>query len=139
MVLNFWNFSIWPLNNYFITLAEEEGIVFGSVCLSTQNFRVFLRNRLSDWDKIFTIGATTHVKCFNHNYDVIGHVVRHRWWKTGKKNFRLLYLWNRTKEKMETWHIASTPHGEWVWFVYDIIIAYVEYHIQSAWTFLRVI
>ena len=39
-----------------VTLAEGEGVAFGSVCLfvylsvclSTQNFSVFLRNRLSD-------------------------------------------------------------------------------------------
>ena len=28
-----------------------------------------------------------------------------------------LYLWNRTKGKLETWHIASTPPGEWMWFL----------------------
>ena len=54
------------------------------VCLSAQNFRVFLHNRLSDRDKIFTIAATTHVECFNHNYDVIGHVVWQPCWKNGK-------------------------------------------------------
>ena len=94
------------------TLAEGEGIAFGSVCLSVfclpaQNFCVFLRNHLSDWDEIFTIGATPHVKCFNDNYDIIGHVV----WQSCLKNGKTLdlYLWNRTKEKIETWHIGKYP------------------------------
>ena len=55
------------------------------VCLSAQNFRVFLRNRLSDWVEICTIGATTHVECFIHLYDVIGYVVWQTYWKNGKK------------------------------------------------------
>ena len=82
------------------------------VCLSAQNFRDFLCNRLSDWDEIFTIGATTHVECFNDNYGVIGHVVWQPYWKK-RNNFGPLYLWNHTKEKIETWHIW-TPYGEWM-------------------------
>ena len=78
-----------------ITLSRGEGIVFGSVCLSVclsaQNFRVFLCNRLSDWDEIVTIGATTHVECFNDSYDVLRSrgvaAILEKW-----KNFGPLYL-----------------------------------------------
>ena len=83
-------------------LTEGEGIAFGSfvclfVCLSAQNFSV-LRSRLPDLDKIFTIGATTHVEYFDDNYDVIGHVVWQPCWKNVKTLD--LYLWHRTKEKI---------------------------------------
>ena len=61
-----------------------------------------------------------------------------------RKNFGPLYLWNRTEEKIETWHTASTPHGK-LWFLwrhrclrYDIRIAYVERYIWSVWKFLKV-
>ena len=43
----------------------------------------FLCNCLSDWHKIFIIGVNTHVKCFQDNYDIIGHVVWQPRWKTG--------------------------------------------------------
>ena len=36
-------------------------------------------------DKIFNIGATIRVECFNHNYDVIVHVVWQPCWKNGEK------------------------------------------------------
>ena len=50
-----------------------------------------------------------------NNYDVIGHVV----WQPCWKNFGPLYLWNRTKEKIETWHVA--PHVECrIWTVLKI-------------------
>ena len=78
-----------------------------SVCLSAQNFHVFLRNRLSDWAKIFTIGGTTHEECFNDNYDIIGQVVWQPYWK----NFGPLYLWNRTKEKNLT--LAHRKYSSW--------------------------
>jgi len=66
-----------------ITLVNGEGIAFGFiclsvclfVCLSAHNFNVFHCNRLSDWDKSITIGATAQVEYFTDNYDVIGHVV----------------------------------------------------------------
>ena len=51
------------------------GCVCLSVCLSAQNFSVFLRNRLSDREKILTIGATTQVECYIYNYDIIGRMV----------------------------------------------------------------
>ena len=73
---------------FLVILAEGEGIGFGSVCLSeclsAQNVRVFLHNHLSDWNEIFTIGATTHVECFNYNYDIIGHIVWQPCWKSQK-------------------------------------------------------
>jgi len=56
-----------------------------SVCLSAQKFRVFLRNRSSYRDEIFTIGANTHVECWNDYYDVKGHGVWQPYWKIGKK------------------------------------------------------
>ena len=73
---------------------------------SAQNFHVFQHNRLSDRDEISIIGAPTHVERFNDNYDVIGHVVCQPCWKNGKT------LGLCTKENIETWHTASTPHGE---------------------------
>ena len=78
--------------------------------LSANNFHVFLRNRLSDWDKFFAIGVTTHAENFNHNYDVISHVVWQPYWKNGK--ILELYHWNRNKEKIETWHTAISLHGK---------------------------
>ena len=62
-----------------------------SVCLSAQNFRIFLRNCLLNWDEIFTIDATTHVEWFNDNDDVMGHVVWQPYWKK-RKNFGPLHL-----------------------------------------------
>ena len=57
-----------------------------------------------------------------------------------------LYLWNCTKEKIETWHIASTPHGEWVWFLwhhrcphYDVIIVHMQNATSDQYENLRVI
>ena len=109
------------------------------VCMSAQNFHDFLCNRLSDWDEIFTIGATPQVEWFNYNYDVIGHVVWQPYWK----NFGPLYLWNRTNKKIETWHVQLMVN-EWFFLChryphYDVIIAYVEHHIQLVWKCLRVI
>ena len=76
------------LYSVIFTLAKGEGIAFGSVCLSVclsaQNFCVFLHKCLLDWDKFFAIGASTHVECFNDNYVVIGHVVLQPYWKIGK-------------------------------------------------------
>ena len=68
-----------------------------SLCSVSSFNCFFLRNCLSDWDEILTIGATTHVECLNHNYDVIGHMVWQSCWKNGKNLD--LYLWNCTKEK----------------------------------------
>ena len=54
--------------------------------------------------------------------------------------------WDRVERLYETWHTASTPHGESVIFLwhhrclrYDVIIAYVECYIWSVWKILRVI
>ena len=52
------------------------------------------------------------------NYDVIGHVVQAQSLKNAKTLD--LYLRNRTMEKIETWHIARTPHREYV-IIRDII------------------
>ena len=67
----------------------------------------FLRNRLLDWDEIFTIGVATRVECFNDNYDVIGHVV----WQPCCKEFGPLYLWNHTKEK--NLNLAHCKYSSW--------------------------
>ena len=76
------------------------------VCLSAQNFSVFLRNRLSDWDKIFTRGATTHAECFNDNYDVIGHVAWQPCWRKGKKlDLCISETTPRKKLEFGTWHV----------------------------------
>ena len=90
-----------------------------SVCLATQNFRVFLRNRLSDRDEIFTIGATTHEECFIDNYDVIGHVVWQPFWKNRKKLD--LYLkphqgknWNLALSKSYSWGISVIFIMSWL-------------------------
>ena len=113
--------------------------LFVSVCLSIQNFHVFLCNCSLDWDEIFTIGATTRVECFQWSlwcYRSCGvaailekrknfgplHLWNHT--KEKRKNFGPLHLWNHTKEKFEAWHIASTPHGECDFF-YDVIGALV--------------
>ena len=93
-------------------------------CLSAQNFSVFLHNHLSGWEIIFTIGITTHVECFHDNYDIIGVMVWQPCWKKPKK-IGPLYLWNSIKLKLETWHIASTPHGECVIFFNDVIGAFI--------------
>ena len=56
----------------------------------------------------------------NDNFDVIGHVgvaaMLLKW-----KNFGPLYLLNRTMEKIEIWHLATTLHGEYELFDYDVI------------------
>ena len=110
----------WKIRKYigwsgvFVTLAEGfgEGIAFGSLCLfiylSAQNFRVFLRNRLSDRDKIFTIAATTHVECFNDNYDIIGHVVAAILEK--QKNFRPLSLKPHHGKNL---NLAQSKYSSW--------------------------
>ena len=113
----------------FITLTRGEGIAFGSVCLSvclsTQNFStVFLCNRLSDWHRIFTIRATTHRECFNYNSDIIGHVVWQPCWKNGK-HLDWCISETETWKKNETWHIASAPDWKEVWFLYDVIGAFM--------------
>ena len=102
---------------------------FSFVCLSAQNFRVFLHNCLSDWDEIFTIGATTRGEYFNDNYDVIGHVV----WQPCWKNFGPLYLWNRTREKIETRHIASTLS----WGM-SVIFFFMTTWVPSLWRHNRI-
>ena len=101
-----------------VTLTEGERVshLDPFVRLTSQNFRIFLCNRLLDWDEIFTIGA----KCCHGNDDVIGHVVWQPCWKDGKiwTSVSLEISLNRTKVKIETWKIASTPHGEWVWLFF---------------------
>ena len=61
------------------------------------------------YHKIFTIGATTHVECLHDNYDVIDYMAT---MLEKRRNVGTLYLQNCTKGKIETWHMASTPHGE---------------------------
>ena len=71
----------------FIILARGEGIVFGSVCLSVfvcLHKHEFFSATARRIERIFMIGATTHVECFKYNYDIIGHVVRQPRWKKGK-------------------------------------------------------
>ena len=62
--------------------------------------------------KKFNIGVTTHVECFNDNYDVIGYVLWQPYWKKKEK------LWTsiskaaqRKKLKLGMRHHSSTPHG----------------------------
>ena len=111
------------------------------------NFLCFLCNRLSDWHEIFNIGETTHVECFNDNYDIIGHVVWQPCWKKGKTlDLCISETSAFSMEKVETWHMWSTLHGEQVWFCfwwchrwlhYDII-TYVECFTRSVWKLLRI-
>ena len=76
------------------------------VCLSALNFSVFLRNCLSHWDKIFTMGATTHVECFSDNYDVIGHLLSQPCWKNGKTlHLCISETTPRKKLKLCTWQV----------------------------------
>ena len=88
-----------------------------SVCLSAQYFHAFLHNFLLDCDGIFSIGATTHVECSNDEYDIIGHMVLQPYWKNGEK-IGPLYLWNCTKENIETWHIAMISEVPSLWYAY---------------------
>ena len=121
------NVPLCTLFGTLIALAKGEGIAFGSVCLSlsTQNFRVFLRSRLSDWDEIFTIGATTHAECFNDNYDVIGHVVWHPYWKNGKTlDLCISDTAPRKKLKLSTWQVILMGN-KCDFFKFDIIGTFV--------------
>ena len=110
-------------------------------CLSAQNFRVFLHNRLSDWDEIFTIGATTRVECFNDNYDVRGHVVCSHIGKTEKLWTSISETAPRTNLKLGTWQVLLMRNecDFCLWHHrcprYDIIIASEERHIRSVWKF----
>ena len=109
----------------------------------------FLCNCPSEWHKLFTIGATTHVGCFNDNYDVIGHLV----WQPCCKKRKTLDLcmsesarWKNKKVKPGTWQVLPTPAGNKCnfflchqWLPSDIIVAYVKHFIRSVWKTLWVI
>ena len=110
------------------------------VCLSAQNFLVFVRNHLVDWDEVFTIGATSHVECFNDKYDVIGHVV----WQPYRKIRKTLDLCISETAPSKKWNLAHGKYSSWGTSVilwrhrcprYDDIIAYVERHIRLVWKF----
>ena len=54
--------------------------------------------------KNFTIDATTHVECFNDNYDVIGHVLWQPRWKNQKLlDLSISEIAPRKKLKLGTW------------------------------------
>jgi len=110
LYISFWQDNLQPM-------AEVRISFFClSVCFFVRTERpCFSLQPLVGWDKFFTIGAFTHVEYFNDNYDVIDHVVCQPYLKNGKTLD--LYIWNRTKENFETWHIASTPDVEWVLFL----------------------
>ena len=67
------------------TIAEGEGIAFGSVCPSVRTeLSHFPPQLLVELRQHFHHGATTHVECSNDNYDIIGHMVWQPCWKNGK-------------------------------------------------------
>ena len=117
--------------------------VYFSVCLSLS----VTACRIDTNVFFFITVATPHVESVNDNYDVIGHIVWQPCWKKGK-TLDLCISETAPRKKIESWHMASTPHGEWMMFFfnvchkclhYDVIIAYVECNTWSVWTFLRVI
>ena len=88
-----------------ITLVRAEGIAFGSVCPHRTSATA---RRI---ETIFSIEATTHVECYNDNYDVIGHMV---WQPCLGKNGKTLDLCiSETAPSKKIRNLAHVKYSPW--------------------------
>ena len=77
-----------------------------------------------------TTGVTTHVECFNDNYDVIGHVVWQPCWKKEKLDQCISKTAPWKKLKLGTCQVLTMGNNG---IFFDDVIGRVEIQIDVHW------